>query len=82
LLLAIALSLTRRLEFDQQNQRLKELERTRAHLEDEKASYKGRQMPDAMKAAFEANRFRYGGGGTKNRADQFRDEANRREVRR
>ena len=40
---------------DQQNQRLKELERTRAHLEDEKASYKGRQMSDAMKAAFEAN---------------------------
>jgi hypothetical protein len=40
---------------DQQNQRLKELERTRARLEDEKASYKGRQMPDTMKAAFEAN---------------------------
>ena len=40
---------------EQKNQRLKELERTRAHLEDEKASYKGRQMPDAMRAAFEAN---------------------------
>jgi len=40
---------------EQENQRLKQLKQTRARLEDEKASYKGRAMPDAMKAAFEAN---------------------------
>jgi len=40
---------------EQENQRLKELKQTRARLENEKASYKGRPMPDAMKAAFEAN---------------------------
>jgi hypothetical protein len=40
---------------EQQNQRLKELELVRTRLEGEKASYKGRQMPDALKADFEAN---------------------------
>jgi hypothetical protein len=40
---------------EQQNQRLGELKQTRARLEDQKASLKGRAMPDAMKTAFETN---------------------------
>jgi hypothetical protein len=40
---------------EQQNQRLKELKLTRARLEDQKASYNGRQIPDALKADLEAN---------------------------
>jgi hypothetical protein len=40
---------------EQQNQRLKELKLARARLEGEKASYQGRQMPDALKSGFEAN---------------------------
>ena len=40
---------------DQQNQRLKDLKVARARLEDEKALYKGRQLPDALQADFKAN---------------------------
>jgi hypothetical protein len=40
---------------EQQNQRLKDLKRVRAHLEDETEFYKGRQMPDVLTNSLEAN---------------------------